>query len=203
MWFLSVPLRSNPRRINRCRTNHSGTSNRRSRRSLAICFRSGRPRRAACPSCSTGRRAFRRGTRDARLDDRVDRTGFLAEAAEDALRQVDVVARRAACAVVALIRFDRDRHGRAHRLAQLAGDAAFFAVRIATQRMQAAKARALRRLLFRKLDRDLAREQVAAGQRHALHQFDQHQTAEQISAVEPMTRPLTSRSTAETSSSRR
>ena len=36
---------------------------------------------------------------DVRLDDRVDRAGFLAEAAVDALEQVDVVARRAARAV--------------------------------------------------------------------------------------------------------
>ena len=38
---------------------------------------------------------------DVGLDDRVDRAALLAEAAEDALGQVDVVARRAARAVVA------------------------------------------------------------------------------------------------------
>ena len=38
---------------------------------------------------------------DVRLDDRIDRAALLAEAAEDALGQVDVVARRAARAVVA------------------------------------------------------------------------------------------------------
>ena len=41
---------------------------------------------------------------DVRLDDRIDRAGFFAEAAEDALGQVDVVARGAARAVVALLR---------------------------------------------------------------------------------------------------
>jgi hypothetical protein len=62
------------------------------------------------------------------LDDRIDRAGFLAEAAEDALEQVDVVARGAAGAVGALFGIDGDRQRRAHRFAQLAGDAAFLAV---------------------------------------------------------------------------
>jgi hypothetical protein len=77
---------------------------------------------------------------DARLDDRIDRAGFFAEAAEDALVQVDVVARGAATAVGALLRFDGDRERRAYRFAQLAGDAALLAVRVAAQRVQAAKA---------------------------------------------------------------
>src|SRR6478752_3787007 len=68
---------------------------------------------------------------DVGLDDRVDRAALLAEAAEDALGQVDVVARRAARAVGALVGFDRDRHRGAHGLAQLAGDAALFAVFVA------------------------------------------------------------------------
>src|SRR6516164_493945 len=76
------------------------------------------------------------------FDDRVDRTGFLAHAAVDALDHVDVVACRAARAVIApWSRFDRDRLGRANRFAQLAGDASLLAVRIATQRMLAAEAR--------------------------------------------------------------
>src|ERR671913_82063 len=90
---------------------------------------------------------------DVGLDDGVDRAALLAEAAEDALGQVDVVARGAARAVVADIGFDRDRERRADRLAELAGDAAFFAVVIAAQRMQAAEARRQRRLLFRELHR--------------------------------------------------
>ena len=40
---------------------------------------------------------------DVRLDDRVDRAALFAETAEDALGQVDVVARRAAGVVVALL----------------------------------------------------------------------------------------------------
>ena len=63
------------------------------------------------------------------LDDRIDRAGLLAQAAIDALRHVDVVARRAAAAVVARLGLDRDRLRRADRLAQLAGDAALLAVR--------------------------------------------------------------------------
>ncbi|KIT99185.1 hypothetical protein QU38_02895, partial [Staphylococcus aureus] len=58
------------------------------------------------------------------LDDRIDRAGFLAQAAIDALGHVDVVARGAAAAVLARLGLDRDRQRRAHRLAQLARDAA-------------------------------------------------------------------------------
>jgi hypothetical protein len=108
---------------------------------------------------------------DAGLDDRIDRAGLFAEAAEDALGQVDVVARGAALPSARSLGFDGDRHRRADGLAQLAGDAALFAVRIAAQRMQAAEAVDLRGLFFGILHGDLAREQVAAGQRHALEQF--------------------------------
>src|SRR6185437_12558596 len=70
------------------------------------------------------------------FDDRVDRAGFLAETAINALHHVDVVARRPPRAVVpARTRFDSDGLRRANRLAQLAGDAALFAVRVAPERM--------------------------------------------------------------------
>src|ERR1700753_2787425 len=59
-----------------------------------------------------------------RLDDRVDRTALLAEAAIDALEEIDVVARRAARAVGARRGVDRDRERRTHGLAELARDAA-------------------------------------------------------------------------------
>src|SRR5260370_22325744 len=63
------------------------------------------------------------------LDDSVDRAGLLAEPAIDAFDHVDVVTRRPAGAVVAPgSGFDRDGLRRADRLAELAGDAAFFAV---------------------------------------------------------------------------
>jgi len=78
---------------------------------------------------------------DARENDGVDRARLLAEAAVDALEQIDVVARRAARAVRSDVRVDGDAHRRAHGLAQLAGDAALFAVRITAQRMQAAETR--------------------------------------------------------------
>src|SRR6185503_18129180 len=85
---------------------------------------------------------------DVGLDDGVHRAALLAEAAVDALHEVDVVARGAARAVVALLALDRDRERRAHGLAQLAGDAALLAVGIAAQSVQAAEARALGRLLL-------------------------------------------------------
>src|SRR5690242_17004659 len=81
--------------------------------------------------------------------DGVHRAGLLAEAAVDALEQVDVVARGAARAVRPDVRIDGDAHRRAYRLAQLAGDAALLAVRVAAQRVQAAEAHRLRGLLLR------------------------------------------------------
>src|SRR5215469_3242812 len=57
------------------------------------------------------------------LDDGIDRTGLLAQSAIDALGHVDVVPGGAAAAVVARLGLDGDRQRRAHRLAQLAGDA--------------------------------------------------------------------------------
>src|SRR5882672_3465886 len=68
---------------------------------------------------------------DAGLDDGVHRAGFLAEAAEDAFHEIDVVARGAARAVGARLGLDVDGDRRADRLAELAGDAALFAVRVA------------------------------------------------------------------------
>src|SRR5437868_7521036 len=106
-----------------------------------------------------------------RLDDRIDRAALLAEAAEDALGEIDVVARRAARAVVADVALDRDRQRRADRLAQLAGDAALLAVLVAAQRVQAAKARRERRLLLGVLDGHLLREEVAPGEAHALEEL--------------------------------
>src|SRR5438034_1827119 len=97
------------------------------------------------------------------LDNRVDRAGFLTEAAKNAFGQVDVIARGAAAAVVPYVRFNRDRQCRANRLAEFAGNAALFAVFIAAQRVQAPEARAKRGFFFGKLDGDLAAEHVLAG----------------------------------------
>src|SRR6185503_13556763 len=88
---------------------------------------------------------------DPRLDDGVDRASLLAVAAEDALHEVDVVARGATGPVLALLGLDVDRERRADRLAQLARDAALLAVRVAAQRVQPAEARAHRRLLLGEL----------------------------------------------------
>src|ERR1700752_4405305 len=88
------------------------------------------------------------------LDDGIDRTGLLAVAAIDALRHVDVVARRAPAAVLARLGLDRDRQRWADRLAQLAGDAALFAVGVPAQHVLAAEARAQRTLLVGVVDRD-------------------------------------------------
>src|SRR5262249_52963485 len=96
------------------------------------------------------------------LDDGVDRARLLAETAVDALHHVDVVACGAARAVVpARSRLDGDGLRRADRLAELAGDAAFLAVRIAAQRMLAAEPRRDRAFLERVVQRRLRLEEIA------------------------------------------
>src|SRR6478609_3160804 len=66
------------------------------------------------------------------LHDGVDRAGLLAKAAINAFHHVDVIAGRAARAVVpARASLDGDGLGGADRLAKLARDAAFFAIGIA------------------------------------------------------------------------
>ena len=57
-----------------------------------------------------------------------------------ALGQVEVVARRAAAAVLALLRLDGDGLRRAHGLAELAGDAALLARGVAAEDVLAAEA---------------------------------------------------------------
>ena len=74
--------------------------------------------------------------KDARLDDGVHRAGFLAEAAVDALEQVDVVTGGAPRAVVTLFRLNGDRQCRTYRLAQLAGNATLLAIGVTAQCMQ-------------------------------------------------------------------
>ena len=74
------------------------------------------------------------------LDNGVHGARLLAEAAVDALGHVDVVAGRAAGAVGALLGLNRDGLRRADGLAQLAGDAALLAGRVAAQGVLAAEA---------------------------------------------------------------
>src|SRR5690606_23347053 len=113
-----------------------------------------------------------------RLDDRIHRARLFAEAAENTFGQVDIVTRGTTGTVGTLIRFDRDCHGRANCFTQFAGDATLFPVRVTTQCVQTTETYRLRRFLFRVFHRDLAREHVAAGQRHALEELAQHQATE-------------------------
>ena len=75
-------------------------------------------------------------------------------------------------------RVDRDCQGRTHRFAQLAGNAAFFAVGVATQRVQATETIGLRNVLHRIAHGVLRLEHVANGQCHSLKQLDEQQTFE-------------------------
>ena len=112
---------------------------------------------------------------DPGLHDRIDRAGFLAEAAVDALEQVDVVARRAARAVRADVGLDGDRQCRADGLAELARNAALLAIGVPAQRVQAAIAERLRGLLFRILHRELGREERPQRDLQALQQFPEEE----------------------------
>lgn len=62
-----------------------------------------------------------------RLDDGVDRAGFLAKSAVDALSHVDIVASCSPRAIGALLGLDCDSLCRTNSLAQLAGNAPFLA----------------------------------------------------------------------------
>ena len=66
------------------------------------------------------------------------------------------------------------------RFAQLAGNATLLAVFITAQRMESAKARAQRRLFFRKLNGNFPAEHVFAGQSHAFEQLGQHKARNEI-----------------------
>ena len=108
---------------------------------------------------------------DARLDDGIDRTGFFAETTVNALEKIDVITCGAASAVISNIRLDRDRECRADCFTKFAGDAAFFTVRLAAQRMQAPKSRRLWRLLVRVLKRDALTIEISIRHRKTLEEF--------------------------------
>src|SRR5690606_5209591 len=88
------------------------------------------------------------------------------------------VARRPPGAVLAHIGLDRNRQRRTHRLTQLAGNAAFLAVRIPPQCVQPPVAVGLRRLLLRVLDRDVVAEKVAERDAETLPQLPQRERLE-------------------------
>src|SRR6516225_2453445 len=112
------------------------------------------------------------------FDDGVDRAGLLAKSAIDAFDHVDVVARGAARAVVAARpRLYGDGLRRTDRLAQLAGDAALLAVRIAAQRMLAAKARGELSLLERIIECWLRLEEIAKAEHECRHELLEEQRA--------------------------
>ena len=100
---------------------------------------------------------FRRELRVWPLHDRVDRARLLAEAAVNALRHIDIVPRRAARAVLALLSLDRDRLSRAHGLAELASNAALLTRGVTAENVFAAEPRGNGGLLKGVIDRDLDR----------------------------------------------
>src|ERR1041384_7097446 len=108
----------------------------------------------------------------------IDRACLLAEAAIDTLHHIDVVACGPARAVIApRPRLDSDRLRRADRLAELAGDAALLAVRIAPQRVLAAEARRQHALFERIVERRLRPEEIAHGEEETRDELGQEQRA--------------------------
>ena len=85
----------------------------------------------ACPSSVCLSSLFHVIGIESREHDRIDRASFLAEAAVDALKKIDVVAARSSHAIVADIRVNCDRQRGANRFAKLARNASFLAVRVA------------------------------------------------------------------------
>ncbi len=112
---------------------------------------------------------FRRKFEIRSFDNRIHRACFLTEAAINALHHVDVIANRAPCTVIAArTGFNGDRLGRADRLAQFAGNAAFFAIGITAQGMLTAKTRRNRTFFERVIDRRLlCAKQYSTDQRKA------------------------------------
>lgn len=82
------------------------------------------------------RRVLRIGT----LHNRIHGTALLAETAVDALGHVDIVAGRPSASIGTLFGLDGDGLSRADGLAELAGDAAFFARGVTTKGVLAAEA---------------------------------------------------------------
>src|SRR3954466_12975156 len=108
------------------------------------------------------------------LDDGIDRTGLLAQSAIDAFHHIDVIAHGAAGAVIAArAGLDGDRLRRTDRLAQLAGDAALFAIGIAAQRMLAPEAWRDRVLLEGVVDRRLRLEEITHRQKERRDELPQ------------------------------
>src|SRR5210317_142266 len=110
---------------------------------------------------------------DTRLDDGINRTGFLTEATINTFKQIDVVARCATRTVVTDTGLDCDSQCRTYGLAKLTGDASLFAVRVTTQSMQPTEARRLWRLLFRVFQRNALSKPVALRDRQAFEQLPQ------------------------------
>src|SRR3990167_1594956 len=124
--------------------------------------------------------------------DGVDRAGLLAQAAVDALDHVDVVAGRAAAAVLARLGLDRDGLSRTNGFAQLAGDAALFARRIATQGVLAAEAGRLRVALVRVDHGLLRRDHVLHGQAESAREVQKGRALDRLSdALEHQSSPNT------------
>src|SRR5579875_736736 len=98
------------------------------------------------------------------LDDRIHGAGLLAEPAINALRHVDVVARRTTAPVGARLRLDRDGQRRTNRFAKLARDTALFTIRVTPECVLAAKAGLERTLLIWVVERDLLLEHILEGQ---------------------------------------
>src|SRR5690606_12246705 len=138
---------------------------------------------------------------DVGFNNGIHRTGLLAESAINALEQINVITRSTPCAILTLCGFNGDGQRRAHGLAQFAGNAAFFAVGVTAQRMQATEAVRLRGFFFRIVDGELRLEEIFDGYTQAAEQFQQHQASEisryGIHAQAPrVTRPNTAKAAA-------
>eukprot|EP00307_Rebecca_sp_RCC1486_P010414 CAMPEP_0119413136 /NCGR_PEP_ID=MMETSP1335-20130426/5323_1 /TAXON_ID=259385 /ORGANISM="Chrysoculter rhomboideus, Strain RCC1486" /LENGTH=193 /DNA_ID=CAMNT_0007437915 /DNA_START=272 /DNA_END=854 /DNA_ORIENTATION=- len=100
------------------------------------------------------------------LNDRVDWTGLLAEAAEDAFGHVNVVACRASRAILTHLRLNGDSLRRADGLTELASNAPFLACWVSPECVLATEARAQWPLLEGVVDGDLLPEEHRESEAH-------------------------------------
>jgi len=100
------------------------------------------------------------------LDDSIDGTSLLTEAAVNALGHVDVVPGRSASSVLTLLGFDSDGLRRANGLTELACDAPLLTRRVTTQHVLTTEPRGNGALLERVVNRDILIEKVLHAECH-------------------------------------
>ena len=118
------------------------------------------------------------------FDNGVHRACLLAETAVDAFGHVNIVARGAARAVIARLGINGNRLRGADRFAKLAGNAAFFAIGIAAQRVFATETRATAAPFHAGSSASLWGEEILQAQAQALPEIHQQEVFDRAGVVD-------------------